>query len=66
MRQVDKLRELFAKYGDREAILIREYAAAERRGEVTRKSNVNNVSPEDYAAALVADARRKGWVEGLR
>lgn len=32
MKQRDKMRDLFARYGDRESALIREYAAAERRG----------------------------------
>lgn len=66
MKQRDKMRQLFSKYGDREATLIREYAAAERRGEVKLKSNEHDVSAEDYARALLADARRKGWAKRLR
>ena len=66
MKQRDKLRELFARYGDDGPVLIREYAAAERRGEVERSRNKNGLSPEAYAFWLLADARRKGWISGLR
>ncbi|MFN0098683.1 MAG: Swt1 family HEPN domain-containing protein [Gemmatimonadaceae bacterium] len=41
---------------------IREYAAAERRGEVLRKSNKHGISAEDYARALIADGEKKGWL----
>ncbi len=66
MKQRDKLRELFKRFGDNEAALIREYAAAERRGEVTRVSNDYDVDEEEYARRLLNDARKKGWVAGLR
>jgi hypothetical protein len=65
MKQRHKMIELFYRFGDNEEILIREYAEAERRGEVIRKSNKNNMSPEEYAVWLLADARKKGWVPGL-
>ena len=65
MNQRDKMRELFQRYGDNESILIQKYAEAEQRGEVKRKSDQNNVSPEEYAVRLLADARRKGWIPGL-
>ena len=66
MKQRDKMRELVARLGDREDALIAAYATAERRGEVTRSSNDYSLSPEDYARALLSDARRKGWISGLR
>ena len=62
MNQRDKMRELFHRYGDHDDILIREYAAAERRGEVVRKQNKNQLSPEEYAYWLLADGRKKGWI----
>jgi len=66
MKQRDKMRELFRRYGDREEVLIREYAAAERRGEVERTRNKYGLSPEGYASALLNDARKKGWIPGLK
>lgn len=66
MGQRDMLRKLVERYGSDDSILIRAYAAAERRGEVERKSNDKGISAEDYARALIADARRKGWARGLR
>jgi len=42
--------------------VVREYAAAERRGEVKRNSNDHNISAEDYARALWRDGIRKGWI----
>ncbi|MBI9050019.1 MAG: hypothetical protein JEZ00_11400 [Anaerolineaceae bacterium] len=65
MNQRDKMRELFSRFGNQPEILIREYAAAERRGEVKRKNNLNGMPPEDYAYYLLADARNKGWLPGL-
>jgi hypothetical protein len=66
MKQFDKMRELFALYGDQEKILIQEYAWAEIHGEVTRKSNKNGVTAEHYASLLLKDARTKGWISGLK
>ena len=65
MNQRDKMRELFNRYGNRKDILIREYAKAERRGEVVRKNNKNVMSAEVYAYWLLADAKKKGWLPGL-
>ena len=65
MNQRDKMRELFNRYGDNPDILIRKYAEAERRGEVIRKNNINNMPSEEYAKWLLADARKKGWISGL-
>jgi hypothetical protein len=56
------MRDLFTKWGDDTERLVAEYAAAERRGEVRRKRNTHDVSPEDYARALLADAQNKGWL----
>ena len=65
MKQRDMMRELFRRHGDNEETLVREYAAAERRGQVDRQSNEYDVDPEDYARRLLADARKKGWIRGL-
>lgn len=66
MKQRDMLRELFRRHGDRGDILVREYAAAERKGQVRRASNEYGLTAEEYARALLADARKKGWIQGLR
>lgn len=65
MNQRDKLRELFAKHGADPDRLAREYAAAERRGDVERRRTLSGAAPEDYARRLVADAAKKGWIAGF-
>ena len=45
--------------------VIREYAEAEKRGEVERKRNSSNYTAEQYARALWNDAMKKGWISGL-
>ena len=60
------MRELFAYNWDQEDLLISKYAEAERRGEVQRKQNKNNISPEAYARRLLADARKNRWIPGYR
>lgn len=58
------LRELIQQFeGDSDAI-VREYANAERGGRITRRRKGGAASPEDYARHLLADGRRKGWLEG--
>ena len=66
MKQRDMMRELFRRHGDDEERLVTEYATAERQGRVDRSSNEYDVDPEDYARRLLADARKKGWIRGLR
>lgn len=64
--QRDMMRDIFRRHrGDEEAV-VREYAAAETRGEVTRSSNAYDLSPEDYARRLLEDARKKGWIRGFK
>jgi hypothetical protein len=41
--------------------VIKEYAAAEVRGEVRRISNQSGMTAESYARALYADGAKKGW-----
>lgn len=64
VRQVDVMRELYHRHRGDEERVIREYAAAEERGEVTRRSNKHGLSAEQYARALLADGQRKGWLSG--
>ena len=63
--QREVMRELFRRYGADEERIVREYAKAEKRGEVQRKSNAFDITPEQYARALWRDAVRKGWISSL-
>ncbi len=60
--QRDVLRRLVERFGMNEERVVKEYAAAERRGEVRRDSNKYSISAEDYARALWRDGVRKGWI----
>jgi len=64
--QRDMMREIYRRFRGDEAAIIREYAAAEVRGDVSRGSNEYDVSPEEYASRLLADARKKGWIAGFK
>jgi hypothetical protein len=60
--QRDVMRAIYARCsGDKERA-IREYAEAEQRGEVRRKSNSAKTSSEAYARALLLDGEKKGWL----
>lgn len=60
--QRDVMSRIFVSCGRDHQRAIREYAAAERSGEVRRKSNKHGISAEDYARALIADGLKKGWL----
>lgn len=60
--QRDVLRDLVARFGMNEERVVKEYADAERRGEINRNRNEHDVSAEAYARALWRDAVRKGWI----
>ena len=60
--QRDVMRALYAKCDGDDERAVREYAEAERRGGVQRSSNTYSLSPEQYARALLADGKRKGWL----
>lgn len=60
--QRDFMRELARRFGHDEERVVREYASAEARGEVVRKSNSHGLSAEQYARALWNDAVKKGWI----
>lgn len=63
--QRNVMRALFSRHCGDEAAIVREYAAAERRGDVIRKSNDHGLTAEDYARRLLEDARKKGWIPGF-
>jgi hypothetical protein len=60
--QREKMRELFRRHRGDHTRIVREYATAERRGEVARRRNTLDLSPEDYAARLLNDGLHKGWI----
>lgn len=66
LSQRDYMRELVGRFGYNEERVVREYAAAEERGEVERKSNSHRITAEQYARALWNDAVKKGWISGTR
>jgi hypothetical protein len=61
MKQRDKFRELFRRYGGDEEKIIEAYAVAEERLEVERSRNTHSLSARAYAKALYRDAIRRGW-----
>lgn len=61
--QRDVMRDLNRRFdGDHEK-LVAAYAAAERRGDVKRASNVRGMEPEEYAERLYRDGTMKGWID---
>lgn len=56
------MRELVRRYRQDRDRIITEYAAAETRREVTRKSNIHNIPAIEYAKRLLNDGERKGWL----
>ena len=58
------MRQIFARYSPDDERIIREYAAAELRGEVLRKSNSRGLDAEEYARRLLEDGYKKGWLSG--
>lgn len=66
LSQRDYMRELVRRFGHDEERVVREYAAAEQRGEVQRKSNSHRITAEQYARALWNDAVKKGWISSAR
>ncbi|GJG87331.1 hypothetical protein tb265_25120 [Gemmatimonadetes bacterium T265] len=60
--QRDVMRRIWDRCGRDAESAVREYAAAEGRGDVVRRRNVQGTESEAYARALLADARQKGWL----
>ena len=60
--QRDVMRNLHRRFdGDHDKV-VAAYAAAERRGEVTRASNVLDMEPEECARRLYQDGVKRGWM----
>ena len=60
--QRDVMRNLHSRFdGDHDKV-VAAYAAAERRGDVKRASNVLGIEPEEYAQRLYRDGGSKGWI----
>lgn len=66
LSQRDYMREQVRRFAPIEERVVREYAAAEERGEVEIKSNSHGTNAEQYARALWNDAVKKGWTGSLR
>jgi len=64
--QRDYMRDLVKRFGVDEERVIREYAEAEKRGDVERNRNAQNLTAEQYAHALWNDAVKKGWIDHPR
>jgi len=56
------MRTLYRRLGGDHDRVVAAYAAAERRGEVTRTSNTRHMESEEYAGRLYADGVKKGWM----
>lgn len=63
--QRDVMRAIWARWAPDEERTIREYAAAEHRGDALRKQNTSALTPEQYARALLADGLAKGWLDHM-
>ena len=63
-RQREYMIKLIESYGLDEERVIRDYASAEARGDVERKSNTHGWTAKQYARALWRDGMRKGWIKG--
>ena len=62
MTQRDLMRDLNRRLGGDHDKVVAAYAAAERRGDVKRTSNVRGIEPEEYAERLYRDGTIKGWI----
>ena len=56
--QRDAMKYVWDAVGRNEGRAIAMYAKLERDGKVPRKSNLSRYTPEQYAAALLNDARK--------
>lgn len=62
MTQRDVMRNLNRRFNGDHDKVVAAYAAAERRGEVARASNVLDMEPEEYARRLYRDGVNRGWI----
>lgn len=63
MKQRDKMRQLYSRFGSDTERIIKEYARSEARGEVARLRNVHGLGALQYARALCRDGIRKSWLQ---
>ena len=63
MQQRQKMRQLFRHHNGNEEACIRDYAAAELRKEVPRRSNRHQMDPDEYARRLFYDGMKRGWIK---
>jgi hypothetical protein len=61
--QRDVMQDIYNAHGPDVDRVVREYASAERRGEVDRARNAKAITAEAYARALLSDGERKGWLQ---
>lgn len=61
-KQREYMLKLVERYGMDEERIVREYASAEERGEVERRSNTRGYTAKQYARALWLDGLKKGWI----
>jgi hypothetical protein len=60
--QRDLMRDLVRRFGRDVETVMREYAAAEERGEVRRDQNSQSLTSVEYARRLWSDGMNKGWL----
>jgi hypothetical protein len=56
--QRDAMRRILLEHGYDKMRVLRAYASGDRRGEIPRKSDMNDMSPERYAEEVWADGHR--------
>lgn len=61
--QRDYMRRLYRSIGRDQEKVVDGYAVAERRGDVSRRSNQCGKSAEEYAQPLFAGGARRGWID---
>lgn len=62
VKQRKYMKQLVARFGHDEELVITEYAKAETNGAVRRKRDINNMDSKNYARLLWLDGVAKGWL----
>ena len=62
VKQREYMKKLVSELGRNEKLVIGAYVKGEKNGEVKRKKDINNMSPENYARALWLDGVAKKWL----
>ena len=63
IKQRNAMRGLVAMFGDNVPAITQTYAFLEDKGLVERRSNLTDMSAQNYAVALFCDGARKGWFD---